>query len=103
MDPQPDFILTGGDAVHDLRAPSYADAQARLDAFLALWSATTRISTRHMIGNLEIAGFSRSEARESDPLFGKVLPLRAYGLEQSHRAYHHQGWRFLVLDNVQAP
>ena len=78
LDPQPDFILTGGEVVHDLRALSYADAQARLDAFLALWSATTRISTPHMIGNLEIAGFSHSEARERPALWQSAATARLW-------------------------
>jgi 3',5'-cyclic AMP phosphodiesterase CpdA len=103
LSPRPDFIITGGDAVHDLRSMTYPTAEARLADFLRLWNAATTIPTHHMLGNHEIVGFSHPDAREADPLWGKALPMQAYGMAGPHQAFSHGGWRMVLLDNVQAP
>jgi Icc protein len=101
LNPRPEFILVGGDLVHDAREMSIAMAQERLAVFLQIWNRSTTIPARWIFGNHDLVATSNNDASPADPLYGKGLFKRTFGLPNLYYAFTHKGWRFIILDDIE--
>jgi 3',5'-cyclic-AMP phosphodiesterase len=100
LDPRPDFILCGGDLVHSTRDLTLPGAETALDFFLQLWQDHTDLPTRWTFGNHDLAGTSNPYVSSSDPEYGKGLFQNRLQLPRLFYSFNHQGWHFVVLDDI---
>lgn len=100
--PRPDFVLTGGDHVMDLLKVTRerANLQFRLleEALRPL-----EMPVFPAVGNHDVFGWSTdSPITESDPEYGKRMFEERFAKGPLYRSFEHKGWRFIVLDSIQA-
>lgn len=103
LDPQPAFILNGGDAIYDALARDREDTAGQW----RLWHDVTRAETSlpfvHCIGNHDIWGWQLAGdpgiAARAD--YGKAWALAELELERPYHAALHAGWKLIVLDSTQ--
>ncbi len=99
LDPRPEFILTGGDLVHDLHKLGKAEAQNMIDLFKQIWADNTDLPGHHMLGNHDFAGLMHDSFSEDNPLYGHALFWEALDIPGRHYSFNHGGWHFVVLTN----
>jgi 3',5'-cyclic-AMP phosphodiesterase len=97
LDPEPEFILTGGDICHNLRDEPLESSQKRIAAFKEIWATGTDLPTLHCLGNHDLAAWNDKQAA-SDPLYGKGLLKKELDLASSYHSFDRNGWHFVVLD-----
>lgn len=102
LDPVPDMILNGGDAIMDALAASPEATQAQWDLWHRVWAEENTLPVVHCIGNHDIWGWQRSKAGATgeEPLYGKKWPVKELGLTAPHHSFDRAGWHFVVLDSV---
>lgn len=100
LDPQPDFVITGGDLIMDALVP---DAD-RIDLEWKLFDEGAKelaVPVHHTIGNHDIGGWSpKSKLSTGDARFGKDLFADRYGRGATYRSFDHKGWHFVILDSI---
>jgi predicted MPP superfamily phosphohydrolase len=101
LDPQPHFIMAGGDQCDNLRAEDIAGGKARLELFSRIWKSHTDLPTYYCLGNHDPVGWSNRNVSRDDPQYGKQLMMDVLGMKQRFYAFGMKGWRFIVLDNVE--
>lgn len=102
MDPVPDLILNGGDAIMDALGATPEKTQSQWDLWHRVWAEENKLPVEHCIGNHDIWGWQRSKAGATgeEPLYGKKWALKEYGLDMPYRSFDRAGWHFIVLDSV---
>ncbi len=100
LTPRPEFILCGGDFVHEAPYQGLDDAAKLFDRFLSIWNQHTSLPTRWAFGNHDLAGTHAGLTRRDDPRFGKGLFLQRLAMEKSYYAFDAGAWRLSVLDDV---
>ena len=101
LDPRPEFILVGGDLVHNARALTIDEASKRLDLFLKIWKDNTSLPVHWTFGNHDLVGTSNpSVLPDSSPLYGKGLFKERLKLPQLFYSFDFKGWHFVVLDDI---
>jgi 3',5'-cyclic AMP phosphodiesterase CpdA len=98
--PRADFILAGGDLVHDARALEIAEAERRLDQFLQLWRAHSSLPVEWTFGNHDLVGTSNDAANRADPRYGKGLFREKLALPHLFYSFDRGSWHFVVLDDI---
>lgn len=103
LNPQPDFVITGGDLIMDALQP---DA-GRIDLQWKLFDAGLKelaMPVHHTIGNHDIGGWGpQSTLSRTDARYGKSLFAERYGQGRTYRSFDHRGWHFVLLDSVCQP
>lgn len=100
---RPDFILQGGDAIHDALGQPREQVERQWRALSEVLEAELALPIYHCIGNHDIWGYdleaSGTTGNESD--WGKTWALRAFGLETPYYSFDQGAWHFVVLDSIQ--
>lgn len=102
LKPRPDFILTGGDLVFDATEVDAARARSLFELFKKLLADHTSLPVYHTLGNRDLFGWLTPGVTPKTAGYGRGLFMEYLGLSQTHYSFDHKGWRFFVLDNVQA-
>jgi 3',5'-cyclic AMP phosphodiesterase CpdA len=102
LDPKPDFILNGGDAIYDAVARDRHDTAAQWKVWHDVTRAATSLPFLHVLGNHDLWGwrFRDDPAIASDPRYGKRWALEELELERPYYTADHGGWRLVVLDST---
>lgn len=102
LDPAPDFILNGGDAIYDAIARDRHDTAAQWKVWHDVTRAGTTFPFLHVLGNHDIWGwrFRDDPAITRDPTYGKQWALDELGLDRPYYSADHGGWRIVVLDST---
>lgn len=102
LDPKPDFILNGGDAIFDAVARDRHDTAAQWKVWHDVTREQTSLPFLHVIGNHDLWGwrFRDDPAVTGDPKYGKQWALDELGLDRPFYAADHGGWRIVVLDST---
>jgi 3',5'-cyclic-AMP phosphodiesterase len=98
--PKPDFILFGGDLMHESPQLDFPAAEQLIDRFLKVWNDHTDLPTYFTFGNHDLVGTKNASVSREDPRFGKGLYRIRLKLERNFYAFGKGGWRFIVLDDV---
>jgi Icc protein len=97
---KPDFSLTGGDLIMDALGVSYE----RADSLYRIYQDEIRLFQHpvyHTMGNHEIYGiYKESQAKPLHPEFGEKMFENRLG--SSYYSFIHKGWKFMVLNSVEA-
>jgi Icc protein len=102
LNPRPDFILVGGDLVHRARDLTIAEAERRLNLFLKIWHDHTSLPAYWNFGNHDLVGTSNPADNPHDPHYGKGLFKDEFKLRNLFYSFDHQGWHFVILDDIKA-
>lgn len=102
LDPQPDLIMTGGDAIMSSLGATEEKTEAQWAVWRRVWAEENRLPVEHCIGNHDCWGWQRSKAGTTgdEPLYGKKWAMKELGLERPYRSFDRAGWHFVVLDSV---
>lgn len=102
LDPQPAFIITGGDLVMDVLAVSYERAQMLWNLFNDCCRDFT-VPVYHTIGNHDILGWaSKGKVLSTVADYGKRIFTDHVGQGRTYRSFDHGGWHFVLLDSIEA-
>jgi len=100
LDPRPDFILVGGDLVHDARHLTVVEAETRLDFFLKIWKENTALPAHWTFGNHDLVATANPDVLPGDKHYGKGLFQDRFQLPHLFHSFDHQGWHFVILDDI---
>ena len=101
LDPQPDFVIAGGDLVFDVLAADYQ----RADTLFSLYGRcmkNLKMPVYHVIGNHDIFGwYPWSTVSPGHPEYGKEMFRKRLGEGRTWRSFTHKGWHFILLDSIE--
>lgn len=100
LDPRPEFILVGGDLVHNARSLTIPEAESRLDFFLKIWNDHTALPAHWTFGNHDLVGTSNTSVLPVDKHYAKGLFQDRFQLPHLFYSFDHRGWHFVVLDDI---
>jgi len=100
----PDFILTGGDMLHNMRDQTLEQSKEITDLFLRILKTNCRLPVHYCLGNHDLAAWNKA-AEAADPRYGKNLVIQTLGMKGRYYSFDHKEWHFVVLDymRVSAP
>jgi Icc protein len=101
LDPQPDFILTGGDHVMDVFEAEAPRAKVEWDLYERVLRENTRLPVFPVIGNHDVWGWGvPGQVPPGTERYGKTLALDRLGMAARHYSFDRGPWHFVVLDNI---
>lgn len=100
---RPDFILQGGDAIHDALGQPREQVECQWRALKGVFRAELALPIYHCIGNHDIWGYDleASGTTGDEPDWGKVWAMREFGLKTPYYSFDGGAWHFVVLDSIQ--
>jgi 3',5'-cyclic-AMP phosphodiesterase len=103
MQPPPDLIFNGGDAIMSVLGASEARAGEQFTLWKKILSAECHLPIFHCIGNHDCWGWQRSKAGTTgkELKYGKTWVMEIHEMEKPYYRFDRAGWRFIVLDSVQ--
>ena len=101
LDPQPDFILTGGDLVMDVFEQEEPRAATLFTLLSKVLKDNTDLPVQHCIGNHDVFAWGAQGISAEHPKYGKKMVVEQLGLPDRYYRFDHKGWRFYVLDDIQ--
>lgn len=100
LDPQPDFVITGGDHIMDALGVNYTRADSLYKLFLKSCELF-EMPVYHTIGNHEVFGiYKKSDVSSEHPEFEKQMFKNRIGQDSTYRSFNHKGWHFMLLDAI---
>lgn len=100
LNPEPDFVMMGGDMVFDGLYNEKKDYLAWTRTFKKL-SDELDMPWYPSMGNHDPYGWSsRRKSPASDPDLGKAMIQNELGWEAPYYSFDHKGWHFTVLDCI---
>jgi len=99
LEPRPDFIVTGGDLIHNCRDLAIDEGVRMADLFQSIWNDHTNLPTYHCIGNHDPLGWRNEDVSSDDPLFAWGLYREKFGLTRNYYSFDRHGWHFVVLQD----
>jgi 3',5'-cyclic AMP phosphodiesterase CpdA len=101
LDPQPAFIISGGDHVMDTLESTKARAVQQWEVYDKVLAGGTKLPVRPILGNHDVFGWSRKEPIPDEQTeYGKAMALDRLKLKQSYYSFDAGGWHFVMLDNI---
>ena len=100
LDPRPDFILTGGDLLDQLRSSDLDSAEQRAAEFVRIWTDHTALPSHHSLGNHDPAGWANPAVDHADPRAGFALLQRHLRMPGLNYSFDHKGWHFAAFHNA---
>ena len=100
LDPAPDFIVTGGDLVHNLRDEDLEEANEISDQLVEIFEQNATVPVYHCVGNHDPAGWRDGDIPDDDPQFGFSMLVDKLGMEGENYSFDQGDWHFVVLNNV---
>ena len=102
LDPQPDFIVTGGDHVMDVLNCSRESANEQWSLYHKVLEQNTKLKVYPVVGNHDVFGWSTDPAiDETTELYGKAMSRDMLCVETHILQLRPGAWHFIVLDNIQ--
>ncbi|HEY1055285.1 MAG TPA: metallophosphoesterase [Emticicia sp.] len=102
LNPKPDFIINGGDAIFDGLEKSKDETQTQFKLFQKLLKENNKLEVKPIIGNHDIWGwFSKTEDVKGDKLYGKQWVVDEFQMPKRYYSFTKKGWKFIVLDSTQ--
>ena len=101
LDPQPEFIVTGGDLVMDVFEQDEQRARTLFPLLRKVFEEHTDLPVHHCIGNHDVFGWGSNGVDNTHPAYGKKMVLEYLELPDSYYRFDHKGWRFYILDDIQ--
>lgn len=100
---RPDFILQGGDAIHDALGQPREQVERQWRALNEVFEAELALPIYHCIGNHDIWGYDlkASGTTGDEPGWGKAWAMQTFGLETPYYSFDQGAWHFVVLDSIQ--
>jgi 3',5'-cyclic AMP phosphodiesterase CpdA len=102
LDPQPAFIITGGDHIMDAFEQGPDRAKLQWDLYERTLTQNTRLKTYPAIGNHDVYAWGEKQkgiALDSAG-YGKAMALERLKLNKTYYSFDHGAWHFVVLDNI---
>src|SRR5687767_168786 len=100
LDPQPAFIVTGGDHVMDVMASTRQRGDVQWDLYQRVLERNTKLKAYPVVGNHDVFGWGSKDVTEDADGYGKAMALDRLGLKQTYYSFDAGGWKFVVLDNI---
>jgi hypothetical protein len=102
LDPQPAFIVTGGDHVMDVMASTRQRGDVQWDLYQKILEANTKLRVHPVVGNHDVFGWGTKDppVPEDAAGYGKAMALDRLGLKQTFYSFDAGAWKFIVLDNI---
>jgi len=100
LDPRPDFILVGGDLIHDAPSATIADANREYDLFLKTWHDNTSLPAHWVVGNHDLTATQLPSPPVSDPGYSKGLFQQRLDAPKLFYSFDVKGWHFVIMDDV---
>jgi 3',5'-cyclic AMP phosphodiesterase CpdA len=100
LDPQPDFIVTGGDHVMDVMGSTRARGDVQWDLYQRILERNTKLKVYPVLGNHDVFAWGSKDVAEDAAGYGKAMALDRLGLKQTYYSFDAGGWKFIVLDNI---
>jgi len=100
LQPEPDFVLTGGDLIMDALGKDFYTA----DSLYTLYLKTAEnfdIPVYNCIGNHEHFGIYKDSGVDPDhPEYSEKMYLNRMNQENSYFSFDHKGWHFVLLNSI---
>lgn len=101
LDPQPSFLLTGGDHIFDAFAQTPERCATQWDLYQQVWRDNVSLPTHAVLGNHDVSGWGNTEKfPETSPGWGKTMATGKLAMPHRYYAFEMGGWKFLMLDSV---
>lgn len=101
LDPQPQFIITGGDHVMEAFNRPLPEVAAQWALYRRTLEAGTKLRVYPVLGNHDIWGWGIDDkSLEAQPGYGKALALEQLGLKKSYYSFDVGAWHFVMLDSL---
>lgn len=101
LDPQPEFLLTGGDHVFDAFDQNPERCATVWDLYQKLWKQQMSIPSHAVLGNHDIAGWGAAEKfPDTAAGYGKVMAVEKLSMPGRYYSVTAGGWKFIMLDSV---
>lgn len=98
LNPEPDFVITGGDLIFD----ALKQNEKRADSLFTLFQNTIELlemPVYHTIGNHDIFGVNdAASVAKEHPEYGKKMFAIRMGENKMYRSFDYQNWHFVLLD-----
>lgn len=103
MQPKPDLIVNGGDAIMSALGASEARAGEQFALWQKILEEECSLPIVHCIGNHDCWGWQRSRAGTTgeEIKYGKTWVMEVHEMERPYYRFDRAGWRLIVLDSVQ--
>ena len=103
LDPRPDLIINGGDAIMDALAARRDRTKLQWNVWHSVLSREVHLPVEHCIGNHDIWGWNRarSGATGTEEAYGKRWAMDELALKSRYRSFDRNGWHIVVLDSTQ--
>jgi len=100
LQPNPDFVITGGDLIMDALRQDFG----RADSLYELYIETCKLfdmPVYNTIGNHELFGlYPKSNVDPSHPEYGKKMFMNRLGEGKTYRSFDYKNWHFILLDGI---
>jgi 3',5'-cyclic AMP phosphodiesterase CpdA len=101
LDPEPDFVITGGDLVFDALDVSYERADTLFKLYQECISGLN-CPVHNVIGNHDVLGwYKNSDVAKDHPEYGKKMFAKRVGGGSTWKSFDHKGWHFVLLDSIE--
>lgn len=101
LDPQPDFVILGGDLIENMYIKDYESAAGLYDLYEAICDRLN-MAVYSVIGNNDVVPvFEGSPEGRSRMLDGKDMFRDRVGDGATYRSFDHKGWHFMLLDSIE--
>lgn len=102
LDPQPAFVVTGGDHVMDVMASTRDRAGVQWSLYRKVLEAGTKLKVYPVVGNHDVFGWgSKQPLDETAADYGKAMSRDNLHIERTYYSFDQGAWHFVVLDNIQ--
>lgn len=101
LDPQPSFIITGGDHIMDACQVTRQRCDVQWNLYESTLRQNTTLPVHPLIGNHDVWGWSsRAGAAPTDRGYGKAMAMDRLGMKSRFYSFDAGGWHFVCLDSI---
>jgi Icc protein len=102
LDPQPQFIITGGDHVMDVFETDRKRADVQWDLYNQVLRESARLPVYPCMGNHDVWGWGASPDKVSPDAadYGKAQAVERLGMKGPYYSFDQGTWHFVCLDNI---
>lgn len=99
---KPEMIITGGDNIMDAMDTNGNWANIQFETLKKTIAKECHIPIKYCIGNHDVWGWNKEKSQTTgdEPLWGKKMVLKQFGLDRSYCSFSKGRWHFIILDSV---
>src|SRR5687767_8270204 len=87
LDPQPAFIVTGGDHVMDVMQSTRERGDVQWDLYQRVLEQNTKLKAFPVVGNHDVFAWGSKGVTEDAAGYGKAMALDRFGLKQTYYSF----------------